>query len=87
LKLIADHNLLTEDELRRIVEYCTIHSVDYIKTGTGIYGNITPKIVSFLKSICPPELKIKAAGGIRTLDQARELVELGADRIGTSSRL
>lgn len=87
LKLIADHNLLTEDEIKKIVEYCTIHSVDYIKTGTGIYGDTTPKMVSFLKSICPPELKIKAAGGIRTLEQARKLVELGVDRIGTSSRL
>ena len=87
LKLIADHNLFTKDELKKIVDYCVTHNVDYIKTATGMYGDTTPEIVSFLKSICPPELKIKAAGGIRTLDQARKLIELGADRIGTSSRL
>jgi deoxyribose-phosphate aldolase len=87
LKLIADHNLLTRDELKRIVENCITHNVEYIKTSTGVYGNTTPEIVSFLKSVCKSDLKIKAAGGIRTLEQARVLVELGADRIGTSSPL
>ncbi len=87
LKLIADHNLLTRDELKRIVEYCITHNVEYIKTATGVYGDTTPEIVSFLKSVCKSDLKIKAAGGIRTLEQARALVELGADRIGTSSPL
>lgn len=87
LKLIADHNLLTRDELKRIIDYCVKYNVEYIKTATGIYGDTTPDVVAFFKSVCPPELKIKAAGGIRTLEQARAMVELGADRIGTSSLL
>lgn len=87
LKLIADHNLLTRDELRKIVDYCVKYNVEFIKTATGVYGDTTPEVVSFLKSICPPELKIKASGGIRTLEQANALVEVGADRIGTSSML
>src|SRR5690606_20776284 len=60
LKLIADHNLLTRDELKRIVENCITHNVEYIKTSTGVYGNTTPEIVSFLKSVCKSDLKIKA---------------------------
>ncbi len=87
LKLIADHNLLTRDELKKIIEYCVKYNVEYIKTATGIYGDTTPDVVSFFKSLCPPELKIKAAGGIRTLEQAKALIEHGADRIGTSSLL
>lgn len=87
LKLITDHNLLTQDELKKIVEYCATHSVNFIKTGTGMYGDTTPEVVAFFKSICPPELKIKAAGGINTLEKAQAMVEKGADRIGTSSIL
>ncbi|MBY5958127.1 deoxyribose-phosphate aldolase [Membranicola marinus] len=87
LKLIADHNLLTRDELKIIVDYCVKYNVEYIKTGTGVYGDTTQEMVSFLKSLCPPELKIKAAGGIRTVEQAETLIKLGADRIGTSSLL
>src|SRR5690606_25259878 len=84
LKLIADHNLLTKDELKRVIELCVQHSVDYLKTGTGIHGSVTPEIVAFLRAQCPPEMKIKAAGGIHTPGQARALLELGADRLGAS---
>lgn len=87
LKLIAEHNLLTQDELKRIVDICVTHSVNFIKTGTGVYGDTSTEIVSFLKSICPPELKIKAAGGIRTIEQGRALVDHGAARLGTSTPL
>jgi len=87
LKLIADHNLLSKDELKRVIGLCVTHNVDYIKTGTGIFGDTSPEIISFLKAECPPELKIKAAGGIRTVEQARILLELGADRLGTSTAL
>ena len=87
LKLIAEHQLLTREELKRIIDLCVAHSVDYIKTGTGVYGDTSVEIVSFLKSICPPELKIKAAGGIRTLEQGKALIEHGAQRLGTSTAL
>lgn len=85
LKLIAEHNLLTREELKRIVDLCVTHSVDYIKTGTGFYGETSTEIVTFLKSICPPGLKIKAAGGIKTIEQGRTLIEHGASRLGTST--
>ena len=85
LKLIAEYNLLSQDELKKIVDLCVAHSVDFIKTGTGVYGGVTEESVSFLKSICPPELKIKAAGGIRTMEQAKALVDLGVHRLGTST--
>jgi|SRR5690625_3039 len=87
LKLIADHNLLTQDEIKRIVEIAILHNVDFIKTATGRFGNTSTKDVAFLKSICNDDIKIKAAGGINSLEEAIKLIEMGADRIGTSTLL
>lgn len=87
LKLIADHNLLTQDEIKRIVEIAVLHNVDFIKTATGRFGNTSAKDVAFLKSICGDEIKIKAAGGISSLEEAVKMIEMGADRIGASTLL
>lgn len=85
LKLITDHNLLTEDEIKRVIELAIHYNVPFIKTASGRFGNTTPEMVRFYKSLCGKEVKIKAAGGITTLEQAEEMVANGADRIGTST--
>ncbi len=64
--------------------------VDYVKTCTGMdtgFGKsvTSPEDVSFVKKAAGPTLRIKAAGGIRSLDQVAKLVRSGASRIGTSS--
>lgn len=87
LKLIADHNLLTEDELKRIIELAVLHNVEYIKTATGKFGDTSVKDVEFFKSLCADHIKIKAAGGIKTSEEAIEMIESGANRIGTSALL
>lgn len=86
MKLIIEMGLLEEDEILKICEIATKLGVDFIKTSTGFNNTITtPEDISFLKSILPPSVKVKASGGIRTKADALAMLQAGADRIGTSS--
>ena len=58
---------------------------DFIKTSTGFStGGATYEDVKLFREHCSPDVRIKAAGGIRTLEEAQTYLELGADRIGSS---
>ena len=58
---------------------------DYIKTSTGFSsGGATREDLALFKKYCPPNLKIKAAGGIASVSDAEDFIALGADRLGTS---
>ena len=85
LKVIIETCLLTDAEK---VEMCRVVSesgADYIKTSTGFGGGgATREDVALFKAHVAPHVKIKAAGGIANLDDARDFVALGADRLGTS---
>ena len=85
LKVIIETCLLTDAEK---VEMCRVVSesgADYIKTSTGFGGGgATREDVALFKANVAPHVKIKAAGGIANLDDARDFVALGADRLGTS---
>ncbi len=85
LKVIIETCLLTDEEK---VEMCRVVSesgADYIKTSTGFGGGgATREDVALFKAHVAPHVKIKAAGGIADLDDARDFVALGADRLGTS---
>ena len=85
LKVIIETCLLTEEEK---VEMCRIVSesgADYIKTSTGFSaGGATFQDVKLLKANIAPHLRIKAAGGISTLQDAETFLSLGADRLGAS---
>ena len=84
-KTILECGLLTEEELRRVVEIAKEAGIHYLKTGTGFHGYpATVEMVRLLKSLAGTDMKIKAAGGIRTREMAILLQEAGADRIGTS---
>lgn len=85
LKLIVENELITEQELARIVEISIKHKVDYIKTATGVNGKTTLDYVQTLKKLCGSDILIKAAGGIRTKEEAIAFIESGASRIGTST--
>ncbi|MEJ5251899.1 MAG: deoxyribose-phosphate aldolase [Chthonomonadetes bacterium] len=86
LKVIIECCYLTQEEkiqATRVVAEC---GADFVKTSTGFgEGGATIEDVKLLRSAAPPHLKVKAAGGIRTLKVALELLQAGADRIGTSS--
>ena len=85
LKVIIETCLLTDAEK---VEMCRVVSesgADYIKTSTGFGGGgATREDVALFAKHVGPNVKIKAAGGIADLNDARDFVALGADRLGTS---
>lgn len=88
LKLILECGLLTPAEMQRIIEIAQEVRVAWLKTGTGFNGlSATVPMVQQLRALAPAQMKIKAAGGIRTAQEAMALVEAGADRIGTSASL
>ena len=85
LKVIIETCLLTEEEKLRMCRVVSDSGADYIKTSTGFAGGgATREDVALIKANIEPHLKIKAAGGIATLEDAEEFIRLGADRLGSS---
>lgn len=86
LKVIVETCLLTKEEKIRACELVSRSGADFIKTSTGFStgGATEADILLFQKHIAP-HLKIKAAGGIRTIEQAQRFLELGVARIGSSA--
>ena len=84
VKAILETAVLTHEEKRLAGEICLDAGVAYLKTSTGWFGGATVEDVSILKEITRGQVGIKASGGIRSLQQARELIRAGATRIGTS---
>ncbi len=85
LKVIVETCLLTDDEKIRLCSLVSEAGADYIKTSTGFStGGATKADVALLAAHAPSGLKVKASGGIATLDDAEEFIRLGASRLGTS---
>lgn len=85
LKVIIETCLLTEDEKINMCKVVTNAKADYIKTSTGFStaGATFDDVALFAKHV-GKEVKIKAAGGITSFDDAKKFISLGADRLGTS---
>ena len=85
LKVIIETCLLTEEEKIRMCRIVTDAGADFIKTSTGFStsGATREDIILFKKHI-GSDIKIKAAGGISTIQDAEDFIALGADRLGTS---
>ena len=85
LKVIIETCLLTEEEKIKMCEIVTKSGAEYIKTSTGSStGGATFNDIALMKKYVGKDVKIKAAGGISSLDDAAKFMELGADRLGTS---
>ena len=85
LKVIIETCLLTEEEKIRLCEIVTASGADYIKTSTGFStAGATPEDIALFAKHVGKNVKIKAAGGISSFEDAEEFVRLGADRLGTS---
>lgn len=85
LKVIIETCLLTEEEKIKMCEIVTNAGAEYIKTSTGFStSGATFADVELMKKHIGPEVKVKAAGGISSFDDAEEFIRLGADRLGTS---
>ena len=85
LKVIIETCLLSDDEKIALCKCVTDAKADYIKTSTGFSkaGATFADVELFAKHI-GPDVKIKAAGGISSLEDAEKFIALGADRLGTS---
>ncbi len=85
LKVIIETCLLTEAEKIKMCELVTNAKADFIKTSTGFStGGATFDDIKLFKKHIGENVKIKAAGGIKTLEDARKFINLGASRLGTS---
>ena len=85
LKVIIETCYLTEEEKTAMCKAVTNAGADYIKTSTGFgTGGATFEDIELFKKHIGPGVKIKAAGGVSTLEDLEKFIELGCDRVGTS---
>ena len=85
LKVIIETCFLTEEEKMELCRIVTASGAEYIKTSTGFgSGGATREDVALLRAHVGPQVKVKAAGGIAGLEDAAAMIDLGADRLGTS---
>ena len=85
LKVIIECCLLTDEEKIHMCRIVTDCGADFIKTSTGFSkGGATREDVKLMRENCPTSVKVKAAGGISSLKDAEDFIELGAERLGTS---
>lgn len=85
LKVIIETCLLTAEEKIHMCQVVTNSGADYIKTSTGFStAGATPEDIKLFAQNVGKEVKIKAAGGIASLEDAENFIDLGADRLGTS---
>ena len=85
LKVIIECCLLTEEEKIRMCEIVSEAGAEYIKTSTGFSRGGAPfEDVELLRAHVSPNVKVKAAGGITSLEDAEKFLALGAERLGTS---
>ena len=86
LKVIVETAYLTDKKKRLAVQIVASSGADFVKTSTGFGpGGATPEDVALLREEAPEGLAIKASGGIRTLEDALDLLNAGASRLGASS--
>ena len=85
LKVIIECCLLTDEEKIHLCKIVSDCGADFIKTSTGFSkGGATREDVKLLRENSPKSLMVKAAGGIASLQDAEDFINLGADRLGTS---
>lgn len=85
LKVIIETCLLTEEEKMKMCELVTNAGADFIKTSTGFSkAGATFADVELMRANVGKDVKVKAAGGITSFDDAEKFMSLGADRLGTS---
>ena len=86
LKVIIETCLLTEEEKVRACTLSKEAGADFVKTSTGFgTAGAKPEHVRLMKQYAGADVQVKAAGGIRTWEAAKEMIEAGATRLGTSS--
>ena len=86
VKVILENCLLNDEQKIRACKLCVQAGAEFVKTSTGFSnGGATVEDVALMKRAVDGRAKVKAAGGIRTRQQALAMIEAGADRIGASA--
>lgn len=86
LKVIIETAYLSDSEIIDVCKLCSDSGVDFVKTSTGFApSGAKVEHIKLMRQSLPSGVGIKASGGIKTREQAIQLIEAGADRIGTSS--
>lgn len=86
LKVIIETAYLSDSEIADVSKMCADAGADFVKTSTGFApSGARPEHIRIMRQAVPPHVGIKASGGIKTLEQAIQMIEAGADRLGTSS--
>jgi deoxyribose-phosphate aldolase len=96
LKVILETDFLQDAEIIRLCEICSACGAAYVKTSTGYgfvkqpngfyaYAGATEHNVALMRAHSAPGVKVKAAGGVRTLDELLRMRALGADRVGATA--
>lgn len=85
-KVIFETCYLTEEEIIEVAKIASRVKPDFVKTSTGFgTAGATPEHVALMKKIAGDDVQVKAAGGIRSWEAAKAMIEAGATRLGTSS--
>lgn len=88
MKVIVESGMLTDSELIACCQLYSKYDIDFMKTSTGFSGTgATVHAVSMMREFLPARIGVKASGGIRNYEFARELIDAGASRIGCSSSM
>lgn len=86
-KVIIELNCLQDDEIEKACEVVLKSGADFLKTGTGwVPGDANIERIRSIKKILGSNLKVKAAGGIRTRDEFDKLVDMGVERFGINTK-
>jgi deoxyribose-phosphate aldolase len=86
VKIMLELPLLNEAQRQRAIELSIEAGVSYLKNASsGAVGIATPEDIRYLRRMAPAHIRIKASGGIKTTQQVRDLLEAGADLVGTSA--
>ena len=96
LKVIFENDFLKDEHIIRLCHICSEIQVAFVKTSTGYgfvkqangdynYKGATDHHLKLMRSNCPPSVQIKAAGGVRTLDDLLHVLEFGVSRIGATA--
>ena len=86
LKVIIEAALLTDEEKVIACQLAKVADADFVKTSTGFGpGGATPEDVALMRRVVGPRMGVKAAGGIRSYEDAKKMIAAGASRIGASA--
>jgi deoxyribose-phosphate aldolase len=86
LKVIIEAALLTDEEKVAACQLAKVAKADFVKTSTGFGpGGATPEDVAMMRNVVGPTIGVKAAGGIRSYEDAQKMIAAGASRIGASA--